>query len=174
MFDNMTEALFQENEDGTIVYYAKGLLRQGYIINETEKERLFKFHKKIFKYLLPLGIIYAMLLGLAGISIIGLLPIMIVAFIIHFKQKSLIKNLHAYHEKPTIEQAQKKLANIFPKPLIIFMMINGALAVIMALLLPFLADDNMKDIGFIVGLLLLMGIPLLGIGWYFYKNIEKK
>ena len=62
-FDNMTKTLFKENEEGTTIYYAKGLFRKGYIVtDETQKEKLYKFHKRIFKYLLPFGIVYTLLL----------------------------------------------------------------------------------------------------------------
>jgi hypothetical protein len=174
IFDNMTKALFKEKKDGTTIYYAKGLLRKGYILkNEVQKEKLYKFHKRTFKYLLPLGIVYALLLGLAGAPIIGFIPIIAVALILHFKQKFLIKDLPIYEEKLTLKETKRTIANIFPKWFSIFIMINGALAIGLALLVPFIADDNMQNIEGIVILLLVMGLPLLGIGWYFYKNKDK-
>lgn len=174
LFENMTNALFKELDDGTTIYYAKGLLRKGYIItDETQKEKLYTFHKRLNTYLLPLGIVYALLLGLAGVPIVGMVPILLVAMIIHFKQKSLIKGLSVYEEKLTLNETKKTIANIFPKWFTIFMMINGGLATGMALILPFLDNDEIKDIGGIVGLLLIMGIPMLVGGWYLYKNKSK-
>jgi len=174
-FDNMTNALFKEKEDGTTVYYAKGLLRKGYILtDEAQKNKLYKFHKRTFKYVLPLGIVYALLLGLAGVPIIGFIPILVVALILHFKQKSLIKDLPIYEEKLTLKETKKTIANAFPKWFTIFMMINGSLAVVMALSLPFITNDSIKNMGGIIGLLLFMGVSLLGLGWYLYRHKEKK
>jgi len=170
----MTKALFKKNEDGITIYYAKGLLRKGYIItDEIQKEELYKFHKRIFKYILPLVVICLMLLGLTGMSIIGFIPIVIVALLVHFKQKRLIKDLSIYEKKLTIKETKKTLVNFFPKSFSIFMMINGAIAIGLALMLPFIADENMENIGVIIGLLLITGVPLLGTGWYLYKNKEK-
>jgi len=41
-FDNMTKELFKKNEEGTTIYYAKGLFRKGYIVTDkTQKGKLY-------------------------------------------------------------------------------------------------------------------------------------
>lgn len=173
--ENMINTLFKEQEDGTTIYYAKGLLRKGYIvIDEAQKKKLYAFHRKINTYILPMGIAYALLLGFTGAPIVGFIPIVLGAIIIHFRQQILSKGLPVYEEKPTFNETKKTIANVFPKWFTVFMMINGGLATGMALILPFIENSELKDIGMISGLFLIMGIPLLTGGWYLYRNKEKK
>lgn len=169
-FDNMTKALFKENEDAETIYYAKGILRKGYIVpSEAQKKKLYNFHKRIFKYLFPVGIMYTLLLGLGGMPIIGFVPILVIALILHFKQKSLIKNLLIYEEKLTIHETKKTIANAFPKSFIIFMMINGVMGILLTISLPILLDDSMEELSTLMMLTFIMSIFLLGVGWYLYK-----
>ncbi len=104
---------------------------------------------------------------------LGIIPILLIGLFLYFKQKNLIENLPVYEEKLTIKETKRSIVNIFPKWFTIFMMIIGTLTIVMALILPFALDENMEDIATTMGLLLIMGIPLLGIGWYLYKNKDE-
>ncbi len=174
LFKNTTDALFRQTEDGKTIYYGKGLLKKGYILDsEEKKEKIYKYHKSINTFIVPLGIVYALFVGLAGAPFLGIIPILLVGLILYFKQKKLIKNLPVYEEKLTLAETKKSMVSIFPKWFTIFMMIIGTLTIAMALMLPFTLDENTEEIGATMGLLLIMGMPLLGIGWYLYKNREK-
>ncbi len=169
-FDNMTSVLFKEQADGTIIYYAKGLLRKGYIItDEVKKEKLYTFHNRVFKYLLPLGIIYALFLGLLGVPFLGLIPIFLVAFILHFKQKNLIQGLPIYEEKLTFKESKKTIANTFPKWFTIFMIINGVVGILLTISLPTLLQKSIEELSTLMMMTFTMGILLLVMGLYLYR-----
>lgn len=171
IFKNMTESLFKETEDDKTIYYGKGLLRRAYIITDAKtKERLYTFHQRVNRYVLPLGIVYAMLLGLGGAPLIGMLPIFIVAIILHFRHKSLVKNLPIYDQKLTPKEAKNNIASVFPKPFLIFMIINGFLGILTALFLPTILDKEVNEIASLMIIFFVMGMFLLGTGWYLYKE----
>jgi len=173
LFKNTTDVLFRQTEDGKTIYYGKGLFKKGYIIDsEEQKEKIYKYHNRINTFVVPLGIGYAFFVGLAGAPLLGTIPILLLGLFLYFKQKKLIEELPVYEEKLTIKETKKSIVNIFPKWFTIFIMIIGTLTIVMALILPFTLDENMEDITVTMGLLLIMGIPLLGIGWYLYKNKE--
>ena len=168
--DNMTSVLFKEQEDGTMIYYPKGLLRQGCIIRDKEqKEKLYRFHKRINKYLLPLGVGYAMLIGLTGAPLIGMIPIVIVSILLYFRQKSLMKDLPIYEEKLTIKETKKSIADALPKVFLVFMIANGIMGVLLAVTLPILLEKSIEDLGGLMIVTFAMGVFLLGTGWYLYK-----
>ena len=170
IFDNMTKALFKEQADGTTIYYAKGLLRKGYIItDEVKKEQLYTFHNRIFKYLLPLGIIYALFFFFLGVPFLGLIPIFLVAFILHFKQKNLIQGLPIYEEKLTFKESKKTIANTFPKWFTIFMIINGVVGILLTISLPTLLQKSIEELSTLMMMTFTMGILLLVMGLYLYR-----
>jgi hypothetical protein len=170
LFKNLTETLFKETEDGKTIYYGKGLLRKAYIITDDEtKEKLYRFHKRVNTYLLPLGIVYAVLLGLAGAPLAGMIPVFLVAIIVHYRHKNLLKGLPVYDKQMDKAEVKDTIARVFPKPFLIFMIINGLLAIITAIALPSLLDKTLNEVATLMGILFVMGAMLLGFGWYLYR-----
>lgn len=174
IFDKMTKVLFKEHENGTTIYYAKGLLNKGYIITDKyTREKVYKFHKRIFKYLVPFGIVYTILLWLSGAYVLSIVSILLMSMIVHQKQKSLTKNLSLYEEKLTIKEAENIILSFFPKSFLIFMIISGFLAVVIALLLPVVLDNDLQSLTGLIIILFIMGLFLLGTGRYLYQ-LKKK
>jgi len=174
IFDKMTQVLFKDNENGTTTYYAKGLLHKGYIITDMyTKEKIYKFHKRIFKYLVPFGIVYTILLGLSGAYVVSIVSILLISIIVHLKQKSLTKNLSIHEEKLTIKEIENIILSLFPKSFLIFMIISGLLAILISLLLPVLFDNDIQNFAGLMIILLTMGFFLLGTGWYLYQEKKK-
>ncbi len=166
MFDNMTKALFKEKEDGTTIYFGNGLLKEGYIVTDPEqKEKLYKFHKNLFKYMVPLGIVYSLLWGLSGAGLGGFVPVLIVSLLIYLKQKSLIKGLPKANEKLSATETRETIAKSLPKWFVLLMIINGVLGIMMAIFLYFAASD----LKFTMGVFLVMGSMLLIGGIYLNK-----
>jgi len=174
LFKNLTETLFKETEDGKTIYYGKGLLRKAYIITDDEtKEKLYRFHKRVNTYLLPLGIVYAVFLGLVGVPLAGMIPVFLVAIIIHYRQKNLVKGLFVYEKKLTTKEIKKSIVDVFPKAFLFFMMINGFLAIVTAVLLPMLLGKNFNEVATLMIVLFVMGCILFGLGFYLYR-LKKK
>ena len=160
MFDNMAKALFKEKEDGTTIYFGNGLLKEGYIVTDPEqKEKLYKFHKNLFKYMVPLGIVYSLLLGLSGAGLVGFVPVLIVSILIYLKQKSLTKGLPKANEKLSATETRETIAKSLPRWFVLLMIINGVLGIMMAIFLYFAASDLKFTMGvfFVMGLMLLVG-----------------
>ena len=167
MFDNMTKALFKEKEDGTTIYFGNGLLKEGYIVTDPEqKEKLYKFHKNLFKYMVPFGIVYSLLWGLSGAGLLGFVPVIIASVLLYLKQKSLTKGLARVNEKLSAEETRKVIANSLPKWFVLLMIVNGILGIVMAIFLYFAASD----LKFIIGVFLALGSMLLIGGIYLYRT----
>jgi len=171
MFDNMAKTFFKETTDGKTVYYGNGLLRKGYIVeDEAQKEKIYKYHKKVFTYILPLGILYAFIWGISGASWEGGIPVIIVALALTYQKKKLTKNLSLYEEKLKPNEVKNRFASAFPMWFVVLMVVNGTIAILFAVVLMFIDDGSVENVQTIALILFMLGLPLFGLGIYMYKN----
>lgn len=175
MFNNMAKAIFKEIGDGKTIYYANGLLRKGYIVeDEAQKEKIYKYHKRIFTYILPLGILYALLWGLIGASWEGSIPIILIVFMFAYKKKKLVEGLLVYEETLQPNEVKSRTMNAFPMWFVVLMIVNGTIAILFAAVLMFIDEGSVENVQTIALILFVMGLPLLGLGIYTYKTKKMK
>jgi hypothetical protein len=100
-FDKIAEAAFKETEQGMAVYYPNGAMGKGRLISsKEEKEKIFKFHKRLYKVLMFVGLPYGWLLGLSGIFTVSTIaPIIVLAGLMFLRQYWLIRKLPKHELK---------------------------------------------------------------------------
>jgi len=170
-FDKITEAAFKEGENGESIYYPNGVLGKGRVIQDPElKKRIFKFHKRINKYLIPFGAIYGMLLGLGGaISLEGLMPVIIIGVLVFLRQRFLISGLPKNNTKLTVKETSTKASKAMHPAFLIFMMVNGIICIGLGLAIPFVLAKPIGEIQTLVLIPVAVGFVSLAISLYLYK-----
>lgn len=166
-FDKLTETAFKEGENGVTIYYPDGVLGKGRIIDDPIlKEKIFKFHKRFIKYLIPLACIYGMLLGLGQeITLNGLMPMIIIGILVFLRQRILIKGLPIHNKKLTVKEALKSVHTT----LLIISIANAVFLVITGLSMPFVLNKSIDEIQTIIFIPVALGVFLLSLSIYIYK-----
>ena len=125
-FDKITEAAFNEGKNGETIYFPNGIFGKGRLVEDpTQKAKLFKFHKRLHKYLLPLCIIYGLLLGLGGeVTLDGFIPIIIILIFVVVRQRVLIKGLTIIDDKLTFKEVTTTVSKAYHPAFLIFMLLS--------------------------------------------------
>jgi len=173
-FDKVAAAAFKETSDGMTVYYPNGVIGKGRLVtNDEEKEKLFRYHKRLYKVLMFVGIPYGWLLGLSGVYTVGTIaPIAILAALMFLHQYRLIRELPKHEMRLGLNEAIAKSSNALPNW---YYWLFGTLSVVglfLAVTLPFQLEKTYKEllvpvIGF--GSFGLLGLSL-SIKFYRAKN----
>ncbi len=170
-FDKIAETSFKEGDNGETIYFPNGIFGKGRLIKDpNQKTKLFKFHKRINKYLIPLVILYGIPLGLVGENLLkGIVPILIIGVIIFIRQRFLMRGLQIYDKKLSFKEATSSVAKAYHPTLIILMLISGVILILLALSLPLVIEKPIDEILSLVLIPLLTGILSFGVGLYLYK-----
>ena len=170
-FDKITEAAFKEGENGESIYYPNGIIGKGRVIKDPElKKKIFKFHKRLNKYLFPFGVIYGMLLGLGGaVSLEGLIPVIIIGVLVFLRQRFLINGLPKNSAKLTVKEASTKASKSMHPAFLIFLMVNGIICISLGLAIPFIVAKSIGEVQLSVLILVAVGFVSLAISLYLYK-----
>ena len=170
-FDRIAEAAFKEGENGEIIYFPNGLLGKGRLVKDSERRiQLFNFNKRLNKYLMPSMLLYGILIGLGeGVSLSNILPILTICIIVFIRQRFLIRGLPIYNKKLTLEEAATSASKAFKPSLLIFMMVISLMLILMSITMPFILDESIKEMLFLVLVPLFVGLVSLAISLYLYK-----
>ena len=170
-FDKITEAAFKKGENGKTIYFPNGVLGKGRVIEDPIlKEKVFKFHKRLNKYLVPFAVFYGILMGLGGgASLNAISPLIIIAAFVFLRQRFLIKDLPKHNVKLTVKEASTSTSKAMHPAVLVFMMLNGAMCIVLSLLLPSLFGKPINEIQSLVLIIFMLGVVSLAISIYLYK-----
>ena len=171
-FDKLTESAFKQSKTGESIYFPNGVLGKGRLVKDVlKKDKLFKFHKRLNKYLVPFGVLYGMLIGLGGgLSMDSILPILIIGIIVFIRQRYLIWGLPIHDERLTLGEATTSVSKAFHPALLVVMGVNGILLILLSLSLPFILEESYSEALFLVLTLSILGVLSLWFSIYFYKR----
>ncbi len=170
-FDKMTESAFKEGINGETIYFPNGVLGKGRLVQESaRKEQLFKFHKRLNKYLIPVSILYGILAGLTGeVSLTGFMPLIILGIIVFLRQRFLMRGLPIHDEKLTVKEASTYAAKAFHPVFLFLIVLNGIILLLLSFALPFILEKPIDEVFFLMLFPFAIGLMSLGIGLYLYK-----
>ncbi len=170
-FDRITEVAFKKGENGKTIYFPNGVLGKGRVIEDPIlKEKVFKFHKRLHKYLVPFAVFYGILMGFGGgASLNAISPLIIIAAFVFLRQRFLIKDLPKHNVKLTVKEASTSTSKAMHPAVLVFMMLNGAMCIVLSLLLPSLFGKPINEIQSLVLIIFMLGVVLLAISIYLYK-----
>jgi hypothetical protein len=173
-FDKIAEAAFKETEQGMAVYYPNGAMGKGRLISsKEEKEKIFKFHKRLYKVLMFVGLPYGWLLGLSGIFTVSTIaPIIVLAGLMFLRQYWLIRKLPKHELKLGFNEAIGKGSKALPNWYYWVFGLLSVIGIIFALTLPYqLGKTYVELIELVIGF---GSFSLLGLGlsikMYLAKN----
>lgn len=121
-FDNLAETAFKKGADGSDIYYPSGIIGKGRVVVDAERrKKLFNYHKRTYKYVIPLASLYGLVVGFGGMTLGHLVFIGIVLTLLLARQRYLIKGLPVYGEKLKLSEAAAVGAKaVHPAFLLIF------------------------------------------------------
>jgi len=175
-FDKISELAFKEGDNGETIYFPNGILGKGRLVQDpVRKTKLFKFHKRINKYLIPFFALYGIILGLGGsVSLEGFMPVLIFSIIIFIRQRFLTRGLPVYNGRLTGKEVTASLSKIYHPLVLIFMAVNGVILMIISLGTPFVLDKPISEILVLVVAPFIVGFTLFGFSLYLYKVKKTK
>ncbi len=162
-FNGIAESAFKENPDGEgWLYYPNGILSKGHIVTDPSyKEKLFKFQKRMYMFLIPFSILYGLSLDLENLELASLYPLVIIMMPVYLRQYFLVRKLPKSEVKlkfkEGIETASKKL----PKSYFYFLYISAAVLIALGLSTPLLFDKPYSEVKDLV-------LMLSGMGLFFF------
>jgi len=170
-FDKISELVFKEGDDGETIYFPNGILCKGRLIQDpVRKAKLFKYHKRINKYLIPFFSLYGLILGLSGaVSLEDFIPVLIFCIIVFIRQRFLIRGLPVYNTKLTRKEVTVSLSKVHHPLFLVFMALNGVILIIVSLGMPFVLDKPISEMLDLVLIPFIVGSMLLGFSLYLYK-----
>jgi len=158
----LAQMFFEEKADGTMIYYAKGLLRKGYVVaNEEKKMALFDYQKRIYSFYLPIFYLSALIFGLVGQPEVVFIVVIAGGILIEWHHRKLVKDLPYYGEKLDAIHTAKVINHGLPSWFFTIMLICGIIAVILGVIISF------KEYSDIISLFLtIMGSAFIAFWWY--------
>lgn len=169
-FDKLTESAFKQGKYGEAIYFPHGVLGRGRIIeNPARKRKLFEYHKRLIKYLLPFCIVYGGLIGLDGAKTGAFAPVVLILIIAFVRQRILIWGLPKYHEKLTLSEAITTNADAYSPGVIKLLIVNSILIIVVGISIPTLFGMELKDAFVFVLTALVAGLISLVISLKLYK-----
>lgn len=163
-FDKIAEAAFKETSDGLPVYYPNGAMGKGRLVSSNEqKEKLFKYHKRLYKVLIFVGLPYGWLLGMSGVfTVATVAPIVVLAALMFLRQYWLVRKLPKHDLKLGFNEAIGKGSKALPNWYYWVLGVLSGIGIVFALTLPYqLNKTYMELIGLIIGF---FSVSLLGLG----------
>lgn len=170
-FDKIAEIAFKEGENGETIYFPNGILGKGRLVEDPAcKERLFKLHKLLYKYFVPLCILYGLLLGLSGgASLDGLAPIILIALLLMLRQQVLIRGLPVLNERLTVKEAAVSTSKAFHPTFMKFAFAYGVLGILLSLFIPYFLEKPINEVLDLVLIVLALSVILMIISIILYK-----
>lgn len=170
-FDKITESSFKTGSNGESLYFPNGILGKGRLVQDSvRKTQLFKYHKRLHKYLVPFAILYGLVIGIGNdISLDSLMPILIIGSIVFIRQRYLIRGLPIHNEKLTIKEVASTASKAFHPAFLILMALNGAALIAISIAMPFILNEPINEILTLVIVPFVLGVVSLAVYIYLYK-----
>lgn len=154
-FDKMAESAFKETSDGVAVYYPNGAMGKGRLVSTREdKDKLFRFHKRLHKTLLFIVLPYSWLLGMSGVFTVGsMAPIVVLAALMFIRQYWLIRKLPKHDLKLGFNEAIGKGSKALPNWYYWVLGVLSVIGLVFSLTLPLqLGKPYMEVVEIVAGL----------------------
>jgi hypothetical protein len=169
-FDDLAEAAFKKNAEGSDVYYPSGILEKGRVVSDPEQRRkLFNFHKRFCKYLIPLSSLYGVALGFNGITrghvaFIGVVLVWVLA-----RQRYLISGLPIYGEKLRASEAVATGAKAFHPAFLLLFGVSSLFLIAGGAATPFVLGSAINEVLYLMLGIVSMGLLGLALSIYLYR-----
>ena len=166
-FDKLAETAFRKNHDGSDIYFPNGVIGKGRIVRDAaRRKKLFNYHKRIFKYGIPLVLLYGLVFRISSGHLIF---VGVVAGLMFARQRYLIAGLPVYAERPTVGEVAARGAKAF-HPLLL-LLFGGCSLILIAggAAIPILSNMPFEQIAFPMIGIISFGILGLALSVYLYK-----
>ncbi|MDX2349225.1 MAG: hypothetical protein QNK32_02430 [Porticoccus sp.] len=146
-FDKLAQVAFKDQEDGTTVYYRNGVFNKGRVIsNDDVLARIYRHHKNIYKYGLPVGLFYGVFVGLGGVSLESLLPLLIGTLLIYIRQWFLIRKLPIHDSKLKFKETFRQGIQVLPKWYFYLLGISSLMVLGLSFYLPLTSNKPLSSV----------------------------
>src|SRR6267143_3836948 len=169
-FDDLAEAAFKKGADGSDIYYPSGVLEKGRVVSDAERrKKLFIYHKRVYKYAIPLFALYGVALGFGGFTWGHLLFIGAVLILLITRQRYLISGLPTYGEKLKASEAVAKGAKAFHPAFLVILGVISLLLIAGGAAIPVVFGLSVKGILYPILGIVSMGLLGLVLSIYLYR-----
>ncbi len=146
-FDKISEAAFKEADDGVVIYYPNGAMGKGRVVPDlATKDKLYKFHKRLFKALLFVALPYAWLVGMSGVfTVVSFSPIILMAALMSLRQYWLIHKLPKHQLKLGMSEAMGKGAQALPNWYYWVLGVTSVVTMLFGLFTPYLINKTYHE-----------------------------
>jgi hypothetical protein len=172
-FDDLAETAFKKSAEGSEIYYPTGVLGKGRVVSAPERRRkLFNYHKRIYKYLIPLSLLYGLALGFDGITRGGWAFIGVVLVLVVARQRYLINGLPIYGEKLRTAEALATGAKAFHPAFLLLFGVSSLFLIVGGAATPFVFGSSINEV--LYPMLGIVSMGLLGLAFSIYLYRARK
>jgi len=170
-FDSLADSAFKKNPQGEgWLYYPDGILSKGRIVVDKDyKEKLFRFQKRMYMYLFPLGIFYGLGLGVDIFNIYHIVPVIGLLSLVYIRQYYLIKDLPKSDVKLKYKEATAIALKGLPKFYFYLLYILSGCMIVMGLCAPVIFNKPYSELINIILILFGTGVVGLILGVFLQK-----
>ena len=173
VFDDLAEAAFKKDADGSEVYYPSGVLERGRLVADPQRRRkLFNYHKRILKYVVPLSTLYGTALGFGGITRGHLIFIGVVLVLLVGRQRYLIRGLPTHGEKLKASEAVSRGAKAFHPAFLAILALSSLALIVSGAALPIWFGVPFEEASY--AMLGIVSMGLLGLATSIYLLRARK
>ncbi len=147
-FSSIAESAFKENPNGEgWLYYPNGILSKGRLVIDPEyKDKLFKFQKRMYMFILPLGILYGLALDLSNLALSDFYLLGILLSPVYLRQYFLVKKLPKSNIKLKAKEAFSTASKGFSNYYFYFMYFSSIFLIAMGLSTPLLFNKTYSEV----------------------------
>ena len=147
-FSNIAESAFKENPNGEgWLYYPNGVLSKGHlVVDPAYKDKLFKFQKRMYMFILPLGVLYGLALDLSNIALSDFYLLIILLIPIYLRQHFLVRKLPKSNVKLKAKEAITTATKGFSSYYFYFMYFSSVFLIAIGLSSPLLFNKPYSEV----------------------------
>ena len=147
-FSSIAESAFKENPNGDgWLYYPNGVLSKGRLVTDPEyKNKLFKFQKRMYMYILPLSVLYGLSLDLSNIALSDFYLLAILLTPVYLRQYFLVKKLPKSNTKLKAKEAITTASKGLSSYYFYFMYFASVFLIAMGLSTPLLFNKPYSEV----------------------------
>ena len=169
-FDDLAETAFKKGADGSDIYYPSGIIEKGRVVSDAERrKKLIKYHKRIFKYVIPLFSLYGVAVGLRGITWGHVVFIGVVLLLLIARQRYLIRGLPIYGAKLQASEALARGAKVFHPAFLVIFGVSSLLLIAMGAAIPVIFELSVEEVLYPMLGIVSMGFLGLALSIYLYR-----
>jgi hypothetical protein len=147
-FSSIAESAFKENPNGEgWLYYPNGVIGKGYLVTDLPyKDKLFKFQKRVYMFILPLGFLYGLALDFSNIALSDFYLLIILLTPVYIRQYLLVKKLPRSNVKLKAKEAIATASRGFSSYYFYFMYFSSAFLISIGLSAPLLFNKPYSEV----------------------------